>query len=161
MFISFKNLFISFIELKYIHQKNKLKEHRFKFRIDNITGDIANLKSHCRKTYYITKNNPSVYPQELISTTEQLRDEPHWIPSLELKIHKMIETESAVKQLLEALLLAIKMCTDLTTDLYGWTPKCAGSLANHLRSVADVFFALRTHQRNWTSERCWLVVLMQ
>ena len=38
--------------------------------------------------------------------------------------------------------------------LYGWTQKCAVSLANQLRSVAGAFPPLRTHQRYWTTE--WL-----
>ena len=37
LFTSFLNVFISLIELKNIHQKHPLKEHRCKFKIDKIT----------------------------------------------------------------------------------------------------------------------------
>ena len=53
---------------------------------------------------------------------------------------------SAIKQLLETLLLAIKMCTDFTTDVIWMNTMCAVSLASHLKTVADGFRPLRTHQ---------------
>ena len=46
---------------------------------------------------------------------------------------------SAIKQILETLFLAIKMCTDFPTDVIWISAMCALSLANHLRSVADAF----------------------
>ena len=49
-------------------------------------------------------------------------------------------------QLLETLLLSIKMCTDFPTDVIMMKTICAMSRANHLRAVADVFRPLRTHQ---------------
>ena len=56
--------------------------------------------------------------------------------------HKTMEAElshSAIKQLLETLFCAIKMCTDFPTDVIWINTMCAVSLANHLRTVADVF----------------------
>ena len=49
-------------------------------------------------------------------------------------------------QLLESLLLAIKMYTDFTTDVIWMNTMCAVSLANHLRVVADMLHPLRTHK---------------
>ena len=54
---------------------------------------------------------------------------------------------SAIKQLLETLFLAIKLCTDFTTDVISMNTMRAVSLANQLRAVADAFCPLRTHQR--------------
>ena len=54
---------------------------------------------------------------------------------------------STIKQLLETLFLAIKMCTDIPTDVIWINAMCGVSLANHLRAVADAFRPLRTHQR--------------
>ena len=56
-------------------------------------------------------------------------------------------------QLLETLLLAIKMCTDFTTDVIWMNTMCTVSLANHLREVADMFHPLRTHQCYRTNDR--------
>ena len=38
LFISLLNVFISLIELKNIHWKDLLKEHRYKFKTDKITN---------------------------------------------------------------------------------------------------------------------------
>ena len=63
-------------------------------------------------------------------------------------MHKTMETErSAIKQLLETLILAMKMCIDFPTDVIWLNTMCAVSLANHPRAVADAFRPLRTHQR--------------
>ena len=65
-------------------------------------------------------------------------------------MYETMETEqqsSAIKQLLETLFLAIKMCTGFPTDLIWINTVCAVSLANHLRAVADAFRPLRNHQR--------------
>ena len=56
---------------------------------------------------------------------------------------KTMETELSY----QTLFLAIKMCTDFTTDVIWINTMCAVSLANHLRAVADTFRTLRTHQR--------------
>ena len=52
----------------------------------------------------------------------------------------------AIKQLLEALFLVIKICIGFTTDVICMNTMCAVSLANHLRAVANVFHPLWTHQ---------------
>ena len=51
------NLFVSLIELKNIHSKHPLKEHKSKFKIDKITYSKSQYRTH-----YIIKNQPSVYP---------------------------------------------------------------------------------------------------
>ena len=59
---------------------------------------------------------------------------------------KRWKQSSAVKQLLETVLLAIKICTDFNTSLqmiYGRTV----SLANDITAEADAFHRIRTHQR--------------
>ena len=63
------------------------------------------------------------------------------------KCTKRWKQSSAIKQLLETLFLAIKMCTDFTTDGICTKTMCTVSLANHLRAIADAFCFLRTHQR--------------
>ena len=63
------------------------------------------------------------------------------------KCTKRWKQSSAIKQLLDTLFLAIKMCTDFPTDVIWMNTMCAVSLANHLRAVADAFRLLRTHQR--------------
>ena len=67
-------------------------------------------------------------------------------------MHKMMKTELAIKQLLETLFLAIKMCTGFTTDGICMNIMCAVSLANHLRAVADEFHPFN-HQRFETTAR--------
>ena len=64
----------------------------------------------------------------------------------ESKCTKRWKQSSAIKQLLETLFLAIKMCTGFTTDGMCMNTMCAVSLANHFRTVADAFRPLRTHQ---------------
>ena len=59
----------------------------------------------------------------------------------------------AIKELLEILFLARKMCAGFTTDGICMNTMCAVSLANHLRAVADVFRPLKTHQHYWTTEK--------
>ena len=50
-----------------------------------------------------------------------------------------------MKQLLDALTLAIKMCNGLARGvLYGESQVCAVSVASHLLAVAEVFCPLRT-----------------
>ena len=53
---------------------------------------------------------------------------------------------SGIKQVLEILFLVIKMCTGFTTVIICVNKRCAVSLANHLRAVADTFHPLRSHQ---------------
>ena len=60
---------------------------------------------------------------------------------------KRWKQSSAIKQLLQALFLAIKMCSDFPTDFIWINTICALLLANHLRAEADAFRPLRTHQR--------------
>ena len=65
-------------------------------------------------------------------------------------MHKTMETGKqslAIKQFLETLFLAIKMCTDFPTGVIWINTMCAVSLANHPRAVAGAFCLLRTHQR--------------
>ena len=62
------------------------------------------------------------------------------------KYTKRWKQSSDIKQLLITLLLAIKMCTDFTTDVVWMNTMCAVSLVNHLRAVADVLCPLRAHQ---------------
>ena len=64
-----------------------------------------------------------------------------------IKYTKRWKQSSAIKQHLETLFLAIKLCTDFPTDVIWINTMCAVSLANHLRAVADAFRLLRTHQR--------------
>ena len=64
-----------------------------------------------------------------------------------IKCTKRWQQSSAIKQLLESLFLAIKMCIDFPTDVIWISTMCAVSLSNHLRAVADAFRPLRTHQR--------------
>ena len=63
------------------------------------------------------------------------------------KCSKRWKQSSAIKQLLETLFLAIKMCTGFIADGICMNTMCAMSLANHLRAVADAFRPLTTHQR--------------
>ena len=67
--------------------------------------------------------------------------------TIKIKCTKRWKQSSAIKQLLETLFLAIKMCTDFPTNVIWISTTCAVSLANHLRPVADTFRPLRTHQR--------------
>ena len=57
---------------------------------------------------------------------------------------KRWKQSSAIKQLLETVLLAIKMCTDFITDVI-WMNTV--SLANDLKAVAGAFRAIRRDQR--------------
>ena len=59
---------------------------------------------------------------------------------------------SAIKQPLETLFLTTKMYTDFTTDVIWMNAMCAVSLVSRLRTVADAFRPLRTHQCYWTTE---------
>ena len=55
---------------------------------------------------------------------------------------------SIIKQLLEAMFLAMKMCTDFPTDVIWMNTMSALSLANHIRAVADAFCPLKTNRRS-------------
>ena len=61
-------------------------------------------------------------------------------------IYTRWKQSSAIKQLLEALFLAIKMCTDFTTNGICLSTMCAASLVNDLRAAADAFRPLKVHQ---------------
>ena len=63
------------------------------------------------------------------------------------KCGKQWKQNSAIKQVLETLLLAIRMCTDFPTDVLWMNTMCTVTLANHLRAEIDTFCTLRTHQR--------------
>ena len=66
----------------------------------------------------------------------------------ESKYTKPWKQSSAIKQLLEPLFLAIKICTGFTTDGICMNTMCLVPLANHLRAVAEAFPPLRiSHQR--------------
>ena len=57
-------LFIYLVELKNIHEKHSLKEHRCIFKIHKMT--YSNLQS--RKTYEDSKNKPLLYPKRKQNT---------------------------------------------------------------------------------------------
>ena len=64
------------------------------------------------------------------------------------KMHKPMKQGKQsfpIKQFIETLFLAIKMC--FTTDVIWMNAMCVVSLANCLRAVADAFRPLRTFQR--------------
>ena len=60
------------------------------------------------------------------------------------KCTKRWKQSSAIKQLLEVLFLAIKMCTGFATDGICMNTMCAVSLTNHLRAVADALLVSAT-----------------
>ena len=61
--------------------------------------------------------------------------------------NETMKTASAIKQLLETLFLAIKMCAGFTADGLSMNTMCAVSLANHLKALADAFRPFFIHQR--------------
>ena len=66
---------------------------------------------------------------------------------------KHTKRRKQIKQLLENLLLVIKMYTDFSTGVIWMNAMCAVPLACHLKAVADAFRPLRTHQRYGAAKR--------
>ena len=66
---------------------------------------------------------------------------------IQSKRTKRWKQSSVIKQLLETMFLAIKMCTDFTTDVIWTNTMRAVSLANHLRAVTDAFHPLTLRAR--------------
>ena len=63
-----------------------------------------------------------------------------------MKCTKQWKQSPAIKQFVETLFLAIRMCTNFPTDVIWIKIVCTVSLANRFRAVADAFRPLKTHQ---------------
>ena len=84
-----------------------------------------------------------------------------WKPKIYIrtlsKCTKRWKQSSTIKQLLQTLFLAIKICTGFITDGMSMNTLCAVSPANHLRAVADAFRPLRLIST--TEQLRWFIIL--